>query len=171
VGERKGRDYGRRTSEEFYAAVEALDPSQRETVGRLMQHGNQYAAHPWWGSGHAPSMSWYYDVGGQKLALFLVFLRTGGVIVTPSIGGLYSAPASGKAKALQRLKGLRAIPEVAPFLEQVTEESLNRYPSIPVRGALDQPGVVERFLGGLDVVRNGRVGLACLLARSAIAPV
>lgn len=140
-------------ADSFGAAVENLATPVREAVAALMVHGETYGVHPWWGVGQTPGMSWYYQVGSAKVSLFQIYLRPNGAVVAASIGGLSGASGLGAATALQMLDGLREIPEIAPHVEHVTPESLNRYPSIPVNGVLDKEPVLESFLRVVDDVR------------------
>ena len=50
-------------------------------------------------------------------------------------------------------EGLRDIPAIAPHGAHVTSEALNRFPSIPVAGVLDQEPVRQAFLRVIDEVR------------------
>ena len=137
----------------FQDAVTTIAPGQRSVIERLMKHGERFGSHPWWGVGQTPGMSWYYSIDGAKVSLFQIYLRPQGPAVAPSIGGLASAAGLGPPSAMQMLTGLQAIPAIAPHVAHVNEHQLNRYPSVPVEGVLDQPGVLEAFLGVVDDVR------------------
>lgn len=141
------------TADSFAAAVDALPEPDRAIIGALMDHGSAHGHHPWWGVGQVPGMSWYYAVGDQVLSMFQIYLRPAGVAVAASIGGLNGAAKDGPALARRMLDGLRAIPSISEYLAQVSDDSMNRYPSIPITGALDQPGAVDAFIGVIDDVR------------------
>lgn len=140
-------------AESFGSAIEDLDEPVRNAVAKLMAHGEANGLHPWWGVGQTPGMSWYYQVGPAKVSLFQIYLRPSGAVVAASIGGLLGAAGLGAPTALRMLEGLREIPAVAPHIAHVTPEALNKYPSIPVTGVLDQESVLRAFLEVVDDVR------------------
>ncbi len=139
--------------ESFAAAIKELEEPARTAVDELMAHGEANGVHPWWGVGQTPGMSWYYQVGPAKVSLFQIYLRPNGAVVAASIGGLFGATGLGAPTALQMVGGLREIPAIAPHVAHVTSETLNRYPSIPVAGVLDQEAVRRAFLQVIDDVR------------------
>ncbi|KAB2807190.1 hypothetical protein F9L07_27255 [Pimelobacter simplex] len=152
---RKSSPTGRKWSAESFAAeVAALPAPEKQVVEKLMAHGAAHGVRPWWGVGQVPGMSWYYRVSGTTVSLFQIYLRPTGTVVAASIGGLKSAAGLGDAAAVRMLDGLRDVAQIAPSLDHVTADSLNKYPSIPVVGVLDQPGVIEAFLGVIDDVRD-----------------
>jgi hypothetical protein len=140
-------------AESFAAAIEKLDEPARTAVAELMTHGEANGLYPWWGVGQTPGMSWYYQVGPAKVSLFQIYLRPQGPTVAASIGGLLGATGLGSPTATQMLEGLRGIPEIAPHVAHVTADELNRYPSIPVTGVLDQEPVRREFLRVVNEVR------------------
>lgn len=142
-------------AESFAAAVEELEEPARSAVTDLMAHGEANGLYPWWGVGQTPGMSWYYKVGTAKVSLFQIYLRPSGVTVAASIGGLFGATGLGSPTALQMLEGLRGIPAIQPHVAHVTSQALNRFPSIPVAGVLDQVQVRRAFLRVIDDVRLG----------------
>lgn len=143
------------TKDRFAEAVAALDQDQRDVVERLMTHGAEFGSHPWWGVGQVPGMSWYYTVGAVKLSLFQIYLRPSGVVVAPSLGGLASAGGvQGRELALLMLSKLCEFTPFVAHLAHVNSVDLNRFPSIPVQGAVGAPGGVEAFLAAVDAVRT-----------------
>lgn len=138
----------------FAAAVDALEEPERSIVSALMEHGREFGNNPWWGVGQVPGMSWYYKIGNQVLSMFQIYLRPAGAVVAAGIGALNSAATEGPAMALAMRDGLAAIPAIAPYIAHVDAQALNRYPSIPVKGALDQPGALAAFLAVVDHVRT-----------------
>lgn len=140
-------------SETFAEATENLSDAERGVVQALMEHGEGHGIRPWWGVGQVPGMSWYYRVGQSAVTLFQIQLRSTGAVVVANVGGLAVANGLGERTALQMAKELKAIPSIAPHLDHVTESNLNRYPPIPVAGALDQSGAIDSFLAAIDRVR------------------
>ncbi|NYI42986.1 hypothetical protein BJ993_000066 [Nocardioides aromaticivorans] len=138
----------------FAAAVEDLGEKARTAVADLMAHGEAHGVHPWWGVGQTPGMSWYYQVGPAKVSLFQIYLRPTGAVVAASVGGLFGATGLGRPTALQMLELLKAIPEIEAHVAHVTPEELNRFPSIPVTGVLDDEAVRRAFLNVIDEVRQ-----------------
>ncbi len=142
-------------AESFTEAIENLEEPARTAVSELMAHGETCGIYPWWGVGQVPGMSWYYQVGPAKVSLFQIYLRPTGAVVAASIGGLLGATGLGQSAAMKMLEGLRGIPELAPHVAHVTNSELNKFPSIPVSGVLDQESVRRAFLRIVDDVRTG----------------
>ena len=59
--------------------------------------------------------------------------------------------------AKRLLELLQQIDALQPILGQLTDHDLNRYPSIPVSGTLDQEGVMAAFLAAIDTMRAAGV--------------
>ncbi|KQW47389.1 hypothetical protein ASC77_13050 [Nocardioides sp. Root1257] len=142
------------SAESFAAAIAELDVPAKAAVTDLMAHGEESGLYPWWGVGQTPGMSWYYQVGPAKVSLFQIYLRPNGATVAASVGGLFGATGLGPSTASQMLDGLRDIPAIAPYVAHVTNDALNKYPSIPVTDVLDQEPVREAFLRVIDEVRT-----------------
>jgi hypothetical protein len=100
-------------------------------------------------------MAMHYRVSGQKVSLFQLYLYDSGPRLAVAIGALAAPAGPGAGKAVQMLRGLMAIPEVAPHVEHVTPEALNKYPSVPFAGVLDRPAVLDRLLAAIDDVLTG----------------
>ena len=161
LGEAKGRTTGsalKWDAESFGRELATLPDGQREALERLLDHGARHGHHPWYGQGKRPGMSYYYRVAGQPVSLFQIYLWPSGNNVTACVGAVNSAKHLGSAQAMEYLGGLRAIPEIAPHVAHLDQDSLNKYPTIPVTGVLDDPTVVDRFLAVLDALRGSSAG-------------
>jgi hypothetical protein len=142
------------TEEGFVAAIEAIeDQAEREAVQRLMEYGKEQGR-PYWGTGQAPGMSWYFPFGSVSIALFQIYLRPDGAVVSAAIGAVLTAKSGGQDQALRYRDELRKIPSVAPLLTQVTDNSLYKYPSISLRKVLPGTAGADQFLDVITLVRG-----------------
>jgi hypothetical protein len=71
-----------------------------------------------------------------------------------SLGAVASAKSLGTYVSLGFLKRLQDIPALAAFFGHLTEADLNKYPSIPVAGVLQQEDVTSAFLAAIDWLRD-----------------
>jgi hypothetical protein len=63
-----------------------------------------------------------------------------------------SAKTGGDGLATDYLQLLKAIPALSQIVGPLTADDINRYPSIPIAGVLDDPATLEAFLAAVDAV-------------------
>lgn len=112
---------------------------------RLIEHA-QRAGHLYFGSGVTPGMSGRYTVDAADISLWSIYLYDSGPRISVNMGTLaYKASAQ---RAFGWLGTLNSEPALAPFLAEVTEANLNKYPSIPA--SVFVPSVADLFLSSID---------------------
>lgn len=119
----------------------------QDFIKALLAHGSQNGHHPFFGAGHTPGMSYYYELDGTPTSVWALYLKDSGPVMGLSLGAIskWSVDAT-----LQFLAGLREDSALSEALADIDESSLNKYPNIPIKGALDQPATRMTLFNALD---------------------
>jgi hypothetical protein len=132
----------------FVEALQAI-PNEpvRVALTGLLAHGDANGAHPFWGSGGVPGMSYYYDVGGQEAPVWAMYLKPKGAVASVSFGSIAHVSPD-RARAV--LTALASNSGFAPYIKHVDPEALNKYPNIPAE-ELAKPGQLQAFLLAIEL--------------------
>lgn len=128
------------------AEIAALpDASARGVLEQLLAHGHAHGHHSAPGTS---GMSYWYSVEGIPTSVWAMWPKQQPhPVVSLSFGSLNHAS---PARASAFLERLRERPELAAHLTQVTAETMNKFPTIPIVQGLALPGVLDHLLDAIN---------------------
>ena len=131
------------TPDRFSEAVEErTDGDVRRFIERLMKHGAENGHRPNYGVGAAPAMSYYYRIGSRTVPVWALYLYDYGPRASVRVGAVARVD---EKQAARWVAALRQNPALAHALEGVTDETLNRYPELPVADLLTGSGAPQEW--------------------------
>ena len=133
------------TEADIHAVIDALDGESRQALEHLLAHGRDHGHHAVPGTA---GMSYWYEIDGAVCSTWAMYpSQTPKPVVTLSLGSVHQVSPE---RARRWLHALRRHPALSPFVEHVSEDAMNRWPSIPVPDTLSEPGVLSALLVTID---------------------
>ncbi len=144
------------TRESFLAEVETsrCAPGVRDFVHRLIDHVDQHGTKLAWGTGMAPGVGGWYDLGGRPTGCWALNLGDG----TPSykttlvlnLGDVVKYTNSEHMEAFA--SQLEAIPALKSRLEEARALGWKKWPAFPLAALADQPVQIAALFAALDTL-------------------
>ena len=137
----------KQTEADVVALIKAASPDVREVLEQLLDHGHRHGHHSAPG---VSGMSYWYAVDGVHTSVWAMWPKeTPAPVVSLSFPSLANVS---RARAVAFLNRLRENPALAAALATVSEDGLNKIPTIQVVGTLTTPTTLAHLLRAIEEV-------------------
>ncbi len=141
------------TAEGFLAEVELRTSGPvKSFIVDLLDHGQQYGHHAYYGTGATPGMSYYYTVAGSVSSVWALYLYQGAPKIALSLGSIANKVSVEAAAAF--LHALEQDPTLAQILAAVGDAVSTKYPQIFIDPVLIGSETRAAFFAALDLLRD-----------------